>query len=193
MPYDPNNPNEFRTILEKLDLPSTYILKIANKYGFPDDGSLTRQDLDRFIKGSRTEKHRALGLLWHTLEKHETYSKAFPGDPTAMLATALPRFFMETPNTKVLYRPDSIRKKLAGRYTMYRAETHNGLRTGRVMKSLLEVVDTTSGPCIFETQRSPASTIRAYDCVPQRGVGSPTSSRPPAGWAGLVRRPRRAA
>ncbi len=163
MPYDPNNPDQFRVILKKFGLTSTYILKIANALGFPDNGTLIRQDLTRFMDGGRTEKHSALALLWNTLEKHEIYSKAFPGDPAAMLAPALPSYFMETPNAKVLYRPDSIRKKLAGRYTMYRAETHNGLKTGWVMRSLLEVVDTTSGPCIFETQRSPESTIRAYE------------------------------
>jgi hypothetical protein len=177
MPYDPDNPDEFRQILEiiskKWSLSSEQIIDLLEKnqkqeadrlnITFKLSGKpfgLSPGSLGRFRRGGNIRAREGLSELWKVLESHKLYKKIFVSSqdaaplysPDKAMAEALNLFFSESTNPKAPVDISALRKKLSGRYTMYRPQRHGMKESGYIMTSLIEILDIDSDISVREVQ-----------------------------------------
>jgi hypothetical protein len=173
MPYDPSSPNVLQEILrqlaveKKLSIQRIIDLVLRDRQDRQKAAdrkpltpfTLTPASLRRFRSGNPTNKD-GLDEVWRVLEVDPRYKYAFLRNQTAagppldegVLASALINFFKDPHGPNIVHRVRNVRSRLAGRYTMYRPESHGGYRTGKFMTSLVEVTDADASLCVFEEQ-----------------------------------------
>lgn len=163
MPFDPSKPAAFREILKKIKLGDQAVIDLVHRdrkksnINSPEF-KLSRATLNRFKNDIDIGNINGLRELWRVLEKDENYGHLFPQPqaintsptPDEALAIALNRHFSEAPET--FFKIDILRKKLAGKYTLYRPAWRRGVPSELFMTSLVEIEDKKSSTSISEIQ-----------------------------------------
>jgi hypothetical protein len=174
MPYDSSKAAEFRTILKTLSeeafLSSDKALDLVHADRRKQHGGaalapldLSRSAIDRFKSGGRIKSNGGLRELWRVLESHPDYAYAFSKpatvpmtvSPEEAMASALTRYFSESSESKPLYNVGKVRRRLAGRYILYRPAWRLGVPPQMFMTSFIEIVDTDIAHCVFYEQDFP--------------------------------------